>query len=448
MNYNLISALLRGKWAIDPQFAINALPMIADILSGNLEVESDDQDVEKQSKVFKGLKANGYTFYGWDDAPKGSVAVIRVMGSLTKNSQWCGPQGMADIGEDIKKAANLQNIAGIVLHIDSPGGTVDGTEALADIVKATRKPVVTFMDGLMASAALWIGSSADEIIASNPLDEIGSVGVLLSFADVQPMWEKEGVKIHTIVSNLSKDKVKMWEDLRAGKYDEYRKEVLDPLAEQFSQTMRENLPGIKDEHLTGKVFFAKDVMNTMVDSIGTIEDAIDRVAELAKSNIKNQNKPTQMKNFPRINKALSVQSLEAVDGHVSINETQLVSMEAVLEAAEKSAETAKKEKSDEVAAVTKEKETADNALKNAITAINAVDESVEKAESIEDKTTAITAYVAEIKKKPAGSGEELKPNGEIEKTAGEKATVKESDSMDEAIGKIGAEFGIPGYEKK
>jgi ClpP class serine protease len=97
-----------------------------------------------------------------------------------------------------------------------PGGTVDGTEALANSVKSVEKPVVTFVDGLMASAAFWVGSQADEIIASTDTDEIGSVGVLLSFADLQPYWESLGIKFHKLVASTSPDKTKIWEDLRTG----------------------------------------------------------------------------------------------------------------------------------------------------------------------------------------------------------------------------------------
>src|SRR5665811_396008 len=119
-----------------------------------------------------------------------SVAVISLDGALMKADQYCGASGMASIGETIKQADNHHNIKGIVLHVDSPGGTVDGTEALSSIIKNTSKPILTFVDGLMASAALWIGSSSDETMASTDTDEIGSVGVLMSFMDIQGYYEK------------------------------------------------------------------------------------------------------------------------------------------------------------------------------------------------------------------------------------------------------------------
>jgi len=405
---------LKGKWAIDPQFALNSMPFVSDLISGKIEIDDEvpEQNIEE---------------------PSGKVMVINLKGPLMKDDQECGPAGMATIGEYIKKADKSKDISAIVLNIDSPGGTVDGTETLANIVKNTEKPVVSFLNGLMASAALWIGSSADEIMASNEMDEIGSVGVLLSFADVQPYWEKKGVKFHQIVSTLSPEKVKQFEDIRAGKYDDYKKEVLDPLAERFQNVIRENRPKVKDEHLTGKVFFAKDVKGVFVDSIGTIEDAIALAASLVKektkaesgnSNNNNQTQSIQMKKLELINKVLGISDLEMVDGHASLNEEMLEALENTL--AERNSAV----------------ETAQTALQDATAVIDGIDESVAKAETIEDKAQAVVNYVEEVRETPAGSGEELSPKGDPKNTDGDSCTVKDTDTDLEAIEKIAEEFNV------
>ena len=93
-----------------------------------------------------------------------------------KNDQYCGPAGMATIGNYIKTADKSEKIDAIILHIDSPGGTVDGTSDLAEIVKNTSKPILAFADGMMGSAAMWIGSATKEIIAANNKTQAGSIG--------------------------------------------------------------------------------------------------------------------------------------------------------------------------------------------------------------------------------------------------------------------------------
>lgn len=367
-NPYIISQLISGKWLIDPGFADTQAPVVANLLNNYVEIERQEPDKLTGFAVVPvaaGGKTAKYSYYdGFERAPSGSVAVINLNGVLLKNDQYCGPAGMATIGEIIKAAEAHENIAAIVLKVDSPGGTVDGTEALANIYKSVTKPKITFVDGLMASAALWIGSGGDEIIASTDTDEIGSVGVILSFADVQPYWEKMGIKFHKIAASTSPEKQKAFDDLRAGKYDDYRKNVLDPLDEKFMNVIRENLPNVKDEHLTGKVFFARDLMGTVVNRIGTLDDAINRAWELAQerkplntgdsktnnafskpltdengNEIKNVSivapvqKPdtsisnSDMKQFKHVNSALGVESLESEDGTVSLNEEQLEALD-------------------------------------------------------------------------------------------------------------------------
>ena len=270
MKFSLLSSLIRGKWLIEPLFAIEAHKVIGDLMNGQLVIASEKPMMNLTYKASTGEK----------EKTSGMVAVIGLKGTLLKDDQDCGPEGMASIGRYLQQADKNTNIDAIVLHIDSPGGTVDGTEALANIVKNIRKPVVSYVDGLMASAALWVGSSADEIWASSDTDEVGSVGVLLSFADVQPMWEARGIKFHKIVSSYSPDKTKLFDDLMAGNYEGYRQEFLDPIAVKFQSAVRANRPAVRDEHLTGKVYLAKDVMGVFVDRIGTIEQAITRALEL------------------------------------------------------------------------------------------------------------------------------------------------------------------------
>ena len=342
----LISEVYRNKWFIEPLYAMQQGSVIAAFLNGNLAVSEPAADEDENKLKCFAIDAKtptarfGY-YSGWERAPYGSVAVISVEGPLTKEDQFCGPDGMATIGRIIQQADEHPNIKAIVLRVDSPGGTVDGTETLGNIIKAVEKPIVTFVDGLMASAALWVGSASDEVWASTDTDMVGSVGVLMSFADLQPYWEKQGVVFHTVVASTSPDKVKMWEDLRAGNYETYIKEQLDPLDEKFMSTMRTNRPGVEDRHLTGKVFFARDVMGVFVDAIGTMEQAIERASELAdekeaanNNNNKNNNNTRSMKQFTRLNTVLGVESLESVDESVSLNADQLEMVDTAFGVAE------------------------------------------------------------------------------------------------------------------
>ena len=398
-SFHLISAILKGKWLVEPNFAISQGTLIASILNKTAEIPEQNNDPLSAFAVSAGNPtATKHSYWnGFDKAPENSIAVISIKGALMKDDQACGSNGTASIGEIIKAADAHHNIDAIVLHIDSPGGTVDGTETLANIVKNTNKPIISFVDGLMASAALWIGSSADEIIASTDTDEIGSVGVLHSFMDIQTYYEKMGAVFHTITASTSPDKTKMWDDLKAGKYKEYIKDVLDPLDEKFMNVIQENLPNTKDEHLTGKVFFARDVMDVFVNSIGTLDFAVQRASELAQNNpaqnpSKNSN-TNSMKQLKKLNATLNVDSLESVDQNVSLNEDQLQLVETALEQTDvltSQLQTANNSLSDAVA----EKDTATQSLNDFNASFDAIDETIANAETPEGKATAIRNLLA------------------------------------------------------
>lgn len=333
MNVHLISAILKSIWAIDPDAALSYSPLLHNLVGEGPKVEFDFTGREFAPVVMSPQGTRINPKWGIEESyPEGSVAVIPLKGPLMKEDQYCGPAGMATIGSILKAADRHRDISAIVLHIDSPGGTVDGTADLADIVAGLEKPVVAFADGLMASAALWIGSAADEVMASGGKAEIGSVGVMLSFADVQPAYEKLGVKFHSIVSSLSEEKNRLFNDVREGKYDEYRKEVLDPLARDFIAAMKRNRPGAKEGELTGKLFFAEEVQGTLVDSIGTLEDAVRKAASLAENKKITQSKTTHaMKKFTKINQVLGVEQLESQDDGVFLNQDQLEALETALD---------------------------------------------------------------------------------------------------------------------
>lgn len=274
-NFLLASAILRGKWLIEPNFAISQGAILQGILNGNeFSAQEKSSDEESTMPITAQAVLSPYHLRKqYNEIPEGSTVIIPICGTLMKYDTWCS-DGTSTIANYIKLADQHPNINRIILHIDSPGGTVDGTETLGNVIKATETETIAFVDGMMCSAALWIGSSADKIVANNPLDEVGSVGVVLSFADTRPMYEKEGVKFHTIVADTSPDKVKRFEEILAGNYDNYKKEVLNPIDERFMATIRENRPNVEEHHLTGKVYFAEDVIGVFVDEIATLDELI------------------------------------------------------------------------------------------------------------------------------------------------------------------------------
>ncbi len=136
----------------------------------------------------------------------GNVEILHLTGSLMK-SVPSAVEGTSTViaRRRVRQAAQDPNVSAILLHIDSPGGTVDGTEALAADVAAAakRKPVYAYIDDLGASAAYWIASQATKVFA-NATALVGSIGTYAVVHDLSAKAVKDGVKVHVVRAGAMK----------------------------------------------------------------------------------------------------------------------------------------------------------------------------------------------------------------------------------------------------
>lgn len=117
----------------------------------------------------------------------GDAAVIPVVGVLARYSSqvngMCQDHGRSaeSLQADLQAALVNPNVRRVILRIDSPGGSVAGTAETGDMIRrvsAAGKPVIAFVDGAAYSAAYWLASQCDQIIASADTAGVGSIGVL------------------------------------------------------------------------------------------------------------------------------------------------------------------------------------------------------------------------------------------------------------------------------
>lgn len=349
MSIHLISAILRQPWYIEPGFVQSHAPLIAQFIQrGYVPVPGDLQEELSKKPFFirsavtsagSSLKIEGSlrTGYNYNNAPEGSKAVIPIKGVLLKDDQddGCGyfVAGTKTISNRIREADQHKNINGIILNIDSPGGSVDGIQALADTIKNTQKPVIAFVDGMAASAGYFAASAADYIMLENESISAGCIGTQISIMDTQPYLEALGVKFHDIVSNLSPDKNADFTKALEGDYEPILKNTLDPLAKLFQDYVKSSRPNIDKSALTGKMYFATDALKlNLIDEIGSFERAVQKLDELAGEAGNNSQQPdsqfkpknsTKMNKFPLLSALLAVDALESTDDGVFLNEDQL-----------------------------------------------------------------------------------------------------------------------------
>jgi signal peptide peptidase SppA len=125
-----------------------------------------------------------------------SVAVVRLDGTLMKAASSFGGTSTVQARRDIRAAVADPDVAAILLAIDSPGGTVSGTDDLAADVKAANKekPVWAFVSDLCASAAYWVASQCEAIYANSDTAWVGSIGTFLALTDDSKAAADAGVE--------------------------------------------------------------------------------------------------------------------------------------------------------------------------------------------------------------------------------------------------------------
>lgn len=180
----------------------------------------------------------------------------------------------------IQQAAADGNVQAILLHVDSPGGAVEGVTEAAAAIRAARKlkPVVALVDTVAASAAYWLASQADYVIAT-PSAQVGSVGVFIHHESYAGMDERLGIAHTFVKAGRYKTEGNMYEPL-SDDAAKHMQELVDDFYGQFTgdvaQGRKVSAAVVRGESYgEGRLFTARQALERkMVDAIGTGADAM------------------------------------------------------------------------------------------------------------------------------------------------------------------------------
>jgi protease-4 len=209
-----------------------------------------------------------------------AVAIINIDGTIQYDGSNSSPEGLK---YQLDRAETNPHIKAVVLRINSGGGVATAGEEMALYVKQFSKPIVVSSASINASAAYEISSQADYIFTAKTT-AIGSIGTAMSITDLSGLYEKLGIHIDDITSAESKDSSygnrPLTEEERA-----YYQDMVNEINETFIKTVAEGR-GMTVEEVrvlaTGLTFTGMTgVQNGLADSIGTLEDAVVKAAELS-----------------------------------------------------------------------------------------------------------------------------------------------------------------------
>lgn len=192
--------IINGPWAITPEM----LNEIRSIYAKHLRGEKIDIEAV-EAKIGKPLqnKEQAYEVIN-------GTAIISIEGVISKRmnlfTRISGGTSTQLIERALREALNGKEVARILLYIDSPGGTVDGTFELANFIYENRpkKEIIAFTDGMMLSGGYAIGSAASKIFISGDTTVVGSIGVVTSHEDYSKYEERLGIKTTEIYAGKYK----------------------------------------------------------------------------------------------------------------------------------------------------------------------------------------------------------------------------------------------------
>lgn len=221
------------------------------------------------------------TYYGYTfNPPMGEyIGIVDVVGTIeeqTATGPFDTPQSYQHIStlNYIEELMADSDNKGILLYVDSPGGTVYESEELylklQEYKERTGNPIWVYMAHYAASGG-YMASSAGDVIYANPNTTTGSIGVIMSGYDMSGLYEKLGIRYYSITSGENKDGSRMTEEQMAI----YQSQV-DECYARFVEIVCEGR-GMSEEEVRaladGRTYTAKQALgNGLIDQISLYDD--------------------------------------------------------------------------------------------------------------------------------------------------------------------------------
>lgn len=212
------------------------------------------------------------------------VSVLTVDGPITRNGGGCS-YGSIDHRNMMINAANHPLCRGHIFIINTPGGSAwakNDYEQAINYARSQGQPVIAFIDGMCASAGMYLASLCDERYYMHPKDEIGCIGVMASF-----YTQADGSKnqftdetYHELYDPESFDKNREFRDIANDGDSEKLVKELAELGVEFRVDIKKACPAAKDEHLHGKVFDAEEVKGILMDDQSDFFSCVKRCFDL------------------------------------------------------------------------------------------------------------------------------------------------------------------------
>lgn len=275
----VLNAFTEHPWAILP----NKLVVLEEIVQRHVNGEKLSEE-EIQARIHGAVRPPDRSVT--TDNSQKMLAVLPLFGTIFPRANMMtdisGATSADRFGAKFSQLVDDPNIGAIVLDVNSPGGQAGGIADVSNRIFEARgrKPVVAVANHLMASAAYWIGTAADEVVVT-PDAEVGSVGVFAVHQDVSKALEQDGIKMTIVKAGKYKTEFNPYEPLSEDAREllqERVNETYDSFVSALGRNRNVDPVDVRKGFGEGRVVSARQAVRLgMADRIETMDQTISRL---------------------------------------------------------------------------------------------------------------------------------------------------------------------------
>ncbi len=282
----ILAAVSNEYWALEPAYMARMSAVLQGWALGKVaspEVMADVQAAQAARNDRK--KANA--------SIGGGIAVLPLYGVVTQRAsaidEVCGGVISTErFAQDFRDAMADDSVGGIIIDIDSPGGSVFGVSDLYDEIMSARgvKPVYGFVNSLCASAAYWLGSACSQLYAVQG-SMTGSIGVYTQHIDLSKALEMDGVSQEFISAGKFKVEGNSYGPL-SDEGRAFTQSQIDAYYSAFTSAVAKGrgkpIASVRDGMGQGRCLLPADAIAAgMIDGVNTFSGVVKRMKGAMKS---------------------------------------------------------------------------------------------------------------------------------------------------------------------
>jgi len=213
---------------------------------------------------------------------KNKIAIIHVEGAIVTGDIGFNSAGSGGVVKNINKARDDENVKGIVLRVNSPGGDVYASSMITNALEefqSTGRPVITSMGDIAASGGVWVTTTSEEIWAESTT-LTGSIGVYGVYPDLSPLANWAGInydgismtksgEVYDLRRGVSVELNRQFEEGVENFYRDFVAKVADNRGMDFSEVLK--VAG-------GRIWGGDKALELgLVDKLGSLDDAVNSI---------------------------------------------------------------------------------------------------------------------------------------------------------------------------